>query len=168
MLAEAPRIGRIFVIDTSSVIHVRRLLSQAKRPELDMVYRRLGDLVNDGRLVFPQQVYEELKRGNESAGSMDDPAFERVRANREKGVPDIHLFEVTRRVLEVAPTLLDKDKVSPVDEADPYVVALALALVESGNAVTVITEDRTIGPTRCRCRARAVYSPFQRSRCAHS
>ena len=34
------------------------------------------------------------------------------------------------------------DKTQGADEADPWVVALALSLVEQGKRVTVITEDR--------------------------
>ena len=55
---------RVYVIDTSSVIEVRRLLSQANRARVDAVFARLSQLVREGALRFPAQVCEELVRGH--------------------------------------------------------------------------------------------------------
>jgi hypothetical protein len=139
---------RLYVIDTSSVIDVRRLLSPASVAELKRVYDQLTRIVVSGRLVFPVQVVEELEWGHESLGDADDLPFEWARDNRISASPKAALFAAARRVLEVAPTLLDADKVTGRDEADPYVVGLALELHESGRRVTVITEDRVDRPDK--------------------
>ena len=133
---------RVYVIDTSSIIEIRRRMSQATLPELKSVFEKLGTLVDGGTLLFPQQVYGELEQGNKNLGGADDAPFEWIHAHRGQAVKDTKLFAQVRRVLEVAPNLVDKEKISGPDQADPWVVALALSLVEGGRAVTVITEDR--------------------------
>jgi hypothetical protein len=133
---------RVYVIYTSSVIEIRRRMSQATKAELKAVFDKLGTLVDGGTLFFPQQVYGELEQGNENLGGADDAPFEWIHAHRGQAVQDTKLFAHVRRVLEVALNLVDKDKTSGPDEADPWVVALALSFLEDGRAVTVITEDR--------------------------
>lgn len=133
---------RLYVIDTSSIIQPRRLLSEEKSAEKDRVFAKLGQLVDDGTLAFPPQVYDELKRYEDEK---EDRPFEWARKFKEQamlGVSTDDLLAAVARVVEVVENLVDYDKPSPVDDADPYVVALALHLAESGRVVTVITEDR--------------------------
>lgn len=51
-------------------------------------------------------------------------------------------------VLQEVPDLLDASKTSTTDEADPYVVGLALKLTEEGLKVTVITEETKDSPVK--------------------
>ncbi len=46
------------------------------------------------------------------------------------------------------PDVLDKDKASGADEADPYVLALALRLKTMGHEVTVVSEERKDKPDK--------------------
>lgn len=51
-------------------------------------------------------------------------------------------------VLKEVPDLLDVSKTSTTDEADPYVVGLALKLSREGETVTVITEETRDSPDK--------------------
>jgi hypothetical protein len=53
-----------------------------------------------------------------------------------------------KQVLAVAPRLLDTNKPKALDEADPYIAALALQLQRERQTVTVITEDRKDSPRK--------------------
>jgi hypothetical protein len=46
-----------------------------------------------------------------------------------------------QRVLAVVPSVLDADKDTGVEEADPYVLALASQLHNQGKEVRIVTED---------------------------
>jgi hypothetical protein len=68
--------------------------------------------------------------------------LEWITQHRQRAISDTKLFDHVRRVLEIAPNLVDSDKAQGADEADPWVVGLALSIIESGSRATVITEDR--------------------------
>ena len=137
-----PAVETIYVIDTSSVTEIRRQFSQLSRSALKSVYDKLSPLVNNGTLLFPIQVYQELEYGNVTLKGLDDVPFEWISQHRHQAIPDTDLFDHVRRVLEIAPSLVDSDKARGTDEADPWVVGLALSLMDQGDRVTVITEDR--------------------------
>jgi hypothetical protein len=139
---------RIFVIDTSSVIEVRRLFSQANRAARERVYERLSQLVRTGSLTFPELVCEELARGHEGLADQDDAPFAWGQVNRGAAVSDAELFDDAKAVLAAAPNLLDRDKTSGADEADPYVVGLALKHAREGRQVAVVADDRNDTPDK--------------------
>ena len=143
MTPPEPAAETIYVIDTSSITEIRRQFSQLSKPELKSVYDKLSPLLNNGTLLFPIQVYQELEYGKVSVKGPDDIPFEWISQHRHRAIPDTNLFDHVRRVLEVAPNLVDSDKAHGADEADPWVVGLALSVIETGYRVTVITEDRT-------------------------
>ncbi|CAN5119794.1 hypothetical protein BH23CHL1_BH23CHL1_05230 [soil metagenome] len=68
MIGEGQR--RVWVIDTSAILHVRRMYDPAVLDErhrryqdatyCEQVLRHLTQLVADGELVFPKQVRDEL------------------------------------------------------------------------------------------------------------
>lgn len=139
-----PTSARLYVIDTSSIIQPRRLLGNEKGAEKDRVYTAMGELVLQGALMFPPQVYEELSRFHEE-GDLEDRAFAWAQKHRDVATGRIsleQLFEAVRAVQEVVDNLVDYEKPSPAEDADPYVVGLALHFVRQGRAVTVITEER--------------------------
>lgn len=49
----------VWIIDTSSIIEIRRSVQAVNRPRL---LTRLSALVQEDRLKFPRQVVEELRR----------------------------------------------------------------------------------------------------------
>jgi len=136
---------RLYVIDTSSIIEPRRLLANEKRSVQARVYAALGNLVDTGELMFPVQVYEELHRYRDVGGADIDRPFVWAQTHKDTAMGDVPLetlFESVRRVQATVDNLVDFTKTSPGDDADPYVVGLALHFKKAGFSVTVITEDR--------------------------
>jgi hypothetical protein len=60
-----------------------------------------------------------------------------------------------QRVLAVVPSVLDADKDTGVEEADPYVLALAGQLHNQGKEVRIVTEDARDIPTQMSLRTAA-------------
>jgi hypothetical protein len=57
--------GIVWIVDTSSIVEVRRSVENTKKPQ---VFEKLTELVNQGRLMFPRQVLGELERVADPAG----------------------------------------------------------------------------------------------------
>jgi hypothetical protein len=96
-----------------------------------------------GSLIFPGEVLGELERG---ASAEPDPPLTWARSVRAQAEKTANL-ETVKAVLRVAPEILDPD--IPFEQADPYVIALALderglGLLE----VTVVTDDRRDKPSK--------------------
>jgi len=96
----------------------------------------------DGKiLTYPKQVVDELKRFAKG----DLPL---LWANSNSGkvplipIPDLCVKEVLQRVRHV----LDTEKTK--EEADPYILALALALQREGYNATVVTEETVDTPLK--------------------
>jgi hypothetical protein len=68
-------------------------------------------------------------------------------------VPDHDVYGEAREVLGQVPDLLDVAKTTTTDEADPYVVGLALKLKREGNQVIVITEETKDSPVKTSMRS---------------
>lgn len=51
-------------------------------------------------------------------------------------------------ILAVVPDILDEDKDSGAEEADPYVLAVALRMRAAGTDARIVTEERTDTPTK--------------------
>lgn len=133
----------IWVIDTSSLIQIR---SGVPRPDRERVYDALSELVRVGRLLFPRQVLDELKRDS------DKHHPDRV-CTWALGV-EVHAcarspsFEEVRAVLVIVPDILDPAKDSGADEADPYVLAMARRVRDEGADGRVVTEETRNSPTK--------------------
>jgi hypothetical protein len=98
-------------------------------------------LATKNHLLFPPEVLSELERG--SVGNPDPPLewAKTHRSSAERKAP----LDGVRQVLSVAADVLDPD--SPHEQADPYVLALALEL-RRGFEVTIVTDDRKDKPTK--------------------
>src|SRR5437867_3120932 len=115
-MPEATRGGpeEVFVIDTSSIIQIRRLPREQQKPAFDL----LTALAASGKLVFPVEVLNELKRW--AAETSKDLPFQWAKQNASAARRTASLERV-REVLSVVSDVLDKE--SQVEEADPYVLA---------------------------------------------
>jgi hypothetical protein len=109
---------------TSSIIEIRRPTSGIRKGSRQKVYDALAELVESGRLVFPIQVYAELKRsaGNSSG---DDLPFEFAARTRETATKHSPPLTILPRVLGIpgVEQVLDEDHpvrdgVEPADLAD--------------------------------------------------
>lgn len=129
---------RLWVVDSSSLIQVRQAgISQARQ---GVVFRKLQQMAEAGRLVFPPQVRQELEWVE--ADYPNDQALAWVRRVRDMAERAADLGTV-QRVLARAPQLIDA--ASTRDAADPYVVALALDS-ESLGGVSILSDDRVDRP----------------------
>lgn len=127
----------IAAIDTSSIIQLREL--EITRNDLPIVLGRLTDLVNENGLAFPKEVVPELER-HINPDSRSQLLLDWARTNSANATRHTIPFDILKLVLERVPDVLDPDKMG-VEEADPYVLALAYHLTQEGHQVTVLTEE---------------------------
>jgi hypothetical protein len=141
---------RIWVIDTSAILAMRRLVSA---PILVDIFADLDFWVHRGALTYPSQVLGELERHTEAIKKRQrgsDPPYAWVKKNESKAARHGPMYEGARTVLERVPNLVDPAKVSigGVDVADPYVIALALTILADHDVPTIITEDFVTTPLK--------------------
>ncbi|MBU6482962.1 MAG: DUF4411 family protein [Nitrospirae bacterium] len=132
----------IAVKDTSSIIQVRRIVARADQPS---VFEKLTSLVTTGKLAFPKEVLKELERW--ANPETQDFPLEWARSNAPLASVHSVPLETVRAVLAEVPEILDPDK-DGVEEADPYVLALAMRLQNEGYQVTILTEERKDRPDK--------------------
>jgi hypothetical protein len=132
--------GEVWIIDSSSIIAVREQVSRAHERK---VFNALSSMANGSRLLWPPEVTQEVE-----AALIADSAAVWVRAHRLPGERTPKL-ETVKSILRKAPSLVDPDATR--DQADPYVVAVALEIASDdlfAPLVTIITEDRRDKPTK--------------------
>ena len=127
----------VWVIDTSSIIEVRR--SQKDRRE--QIFSEMTRVVTEGRLVYPPQVVAELERYAQPKSPDRQFAWAKQNASAAHGNGSCSLDDV-KDILSEVPEVLDPEKDTGRDEADPYVLAIAQKLREDGTDARVITEER--------------------------
>ena len=138
-----------FVFDTSSLIAIREVVPATNRRS---VFSRLTQLVISGELVFPSEVFDELQRHAKE----QDPILDWVTGAKPLACRFGPQFSALRLVMSdpQAKRVIDVDKATGVDEADPHVLALAIHLKQNANVVVVTEEtrdrsDRTSMTTAC-------------------
>lgn len=137
----------VWVFDCSSILEVRRL-SGVSQQIAEAIYAKLGKLVEAGRLYFPKQVVDELARFSNPRPSQPDLPFAWAKRHQAAACRHPSLFEDLAVVLRVAGNVLDPDK-GGVEEADPYVLALARLLERQSSApVWIVTEERKDRPSK--------------------
>jgi hypothetical protein len=124
---------RLWVIDTSTVIEVRQLGVARRRQEA--IFRKLTVLAEAHQLIFPPQVLEELEWAEREYSN--DQALAWARGVRDRAMCQANL-ETVRKVLARAPNLIDAD--SEREQADPYVIALALDSTALGGT-SILSND---------------------------
>lgn len=125
---------RLWVVDTSSLIQIRQTgISAAKQTA---AFKKLTMLVRSDLLVFPPQVREELEWGE--ADHPSDPALAWIQSAKGDAERTANL-ETVQRVLARAPLLIDAEGTR--DQADPYLIALALDSASLGG-VSILSDDR--------------------------
>lgn len=135
-----PTPATVWVADVSSILWPKR---NAQKPHHDQIYKRLGVLVVAGEIVYTRQVVIELEA---YAGKTDIPCTW-AKANEAKACQRAVPLDVVKEVLDVAP-VLDPHKPSGPEEADPYVLGLALILRREGIDARVLTEEQNDLPDK--------------------
>ena len=128
----------VWVIDTSSIIEVRRSTQKRHR---ERIFRKLTRLVTEGRLAYPPQVVAELERSAQSKPPDPQLAWAKQNASAAHGNGSCFLDDV-KEILAEVPQVLDPNKDAGADEADPYVLAVAQRLRQEGTDARVVTEER--------------------------
>jgi hypothetical protein len=132
-----------WIMDTSSIIEIRRRIPNSVRSR---VFSGLDSLVDKGFLIYPSEVVVELERYVDPKDP--DTQFQWAKRNQQKACRHGPQLELVRKVLAHPQVrrVLDPDKVS-TEEADPYVLALALHIKQDSTAI-VITEEVRDTPTK--------------------
>ena len=110
------------------------------------MFSMLGALVNAGRLVFPKQVVEELKRGADPKSP--DAQYNWAKTHESKAVEPAPSLDHVKHVLSVVHRVLDPDKDTGVEEADPYLLAMAVRLRLEGRDARIVTEEKNDMPRK--------------------
>jgi len=140
----------IWTLDTSSLAEVRRSIENVKKQR---VFTQMGILVQDGRLIFPKQVVDELERVADPNSPDQQYAWAKQhQAHVKAAAPS---FEEIKQVLNYVPRVLDPDKDTGVDEADPYILAIAVRLRAEGKDVRIVTEETKDTPRKMSLRTAA-------------
>ena len=136
----------ISVIDTSSILEIRRRFEKTIQHR---IYSDLSKLVEGNSLVYPPEVYDELERYSDTSKDLTDSPFEWVKKNKSLATRFGHRYEELKEVLghPQMHNILDSEKIG-VEEADSYVLSLALFLKQKRDQVTVITEDKKDRPNK--------------------
>jgi hypothetical protein len=126
-----------YIIDASSLIGLARHRPAGRHARL---WQRLGDLIHTDRLVSPIQVFEELRIGKDPLAVW---AKQCRRDRRLFKATTREIAGVAREIIRRFPDLVDVNR--PSEQADPFVVALAVA--ESKRDMfpppcTVITDEK--------------------------
>lgn len=133
----------VWVIDTSAIIHIRRFVtSEADRK---VVYEALTKMVDEGRLIFPSQVYDELNRVKNT--NKKDWPHSWAKENKAKATHLEPIYDEVAQVLSDPQVnkVLDPDK--DQEEADPYVLAMALK-AQGVTKVGVLTQEKRSRPKK--------------------
>ena len=140
---------RLWVIDTGSIIEIRRGVPKVVRGK---VLTELDGRATAGHLIYPPEVVGELERAAEEIKSKGQPDLPLAWAKKHEanGTRYGHLLDDAKRVLARITNLIDPDKISidGTDDADPHVIALTLFVQAEGHEVRIITEDITTTPRK--------------------
>ncbi len=136
---------RVYVIDTSSIIWIREYVPNASRRD---VLSELSQRVDEGVLVFPPHVVKELGKGANKKKGQEDALYRWAKANRAEATRFGECLGVIGTVMAQVGAVVDHEKDSPEDDADPYVLATALHVDGGGGDSTVVTEDRKDMPSK--------------------
>lgn len=140
---------RIWVIDTGSIIEIRRGLPLRVRRR---IVAELDSRAMTGAIVFPPEVLGELARAAETIKKKgaSDPPLAWAKKHELNGTRYGHLLDGAKAVIRRVENLIDASKVSVegIDDADPHVIALAVHLKSEGEDVTIIAEDFNSTPRK--------------------
>ena len=135
-----------YIIDTSSLIELNKHNPMDVYPG---VWQRIEQLIDTGRLLAPKEVFYEI-------GNIDDQLHSWSKTQDNLFVePTLKQIEIVKNILEKYPSLID---INRKYDADPWVIALAIELVNSPQ-MTLITIKRIV-VTEEKIRGNMIRIPF--------
>ena len=117
------------------------------------MFGSMSALVTDGRLMYPKQVVDELERAADLHSP--DSQYLWAKQNEAKAIDQAPSLEEVKKVLASVPTVLDPDKDTGAEEADPYLLAVAVRLRAESKDARVITEETKDTPRKMSLRTAA-------------
>jgi hypothetical protein len=123
----------VWCIDTSSLVIIRTQFSKEQR---QTILAGLSALVAAGRMRFPKQLITELERYL----GPDNPALTWATTEQGTATAIPPSPEDIETVLAEVPEVIDADK-EGVEEADPYVLAMAYRILLDGDDARIVTEE---------------------------
>jgi rRNA maturation endonuclease Nob1 len=136
----------LWVIDTSSLIEIKQVVL---RSSLKPVLIGMTGLVDKSGLIYPREVIKELAAYKNKHKL--DPPYEWAKNNEPKAANHDNLFADIAILLKNKPqlaTVLDSSKTDGIEEADLYVLALAVRNKAQFTNVVVVTEESRQRPDR--------------------
>ena len=127
--------AQVWVVDSSSLIELRNVPVPNRQPVLD----GLGAMVDNDTLFYPPQVLGELLRFG------PDVAQKWCKRNGTKAMRYGPLYSDIAPILKRVENLIDHSK-SGEDQADPYIIAVAIRLRDEAHTPTIITNDTSNRP----------------------
>ncbi|MDE0232828.1 MAG: DUF4411 family protein [bacterium] len=122
----------VWIVDSSALIEAKTIVSVSNQWD---AFKYLEQMVVDGLIALPRQVIREVSE-------IAHPDLPGAWAPGVRGLLQHPLdtgFDYLRRVTSVVPDVVDVNK--PTEDADPWVLALALLLEDEGHTVCVVTKD---------------------------
>jgi len=121
-----------WILDSSAIIQIKHLIPPSAQWD---IFKKLEELVISGIIAMPQQVISEVKTDSHP----DVPGAWVSGIKKHLKYPLDPDSKFVRLVMSEVGDVVDKDKGK--EEADPYVIALALQLMSDNWSITVVTED---------------------------
>ena len=127
-----PENTEVWVLDTSFLIRSKREISIYRQWE---AFKLLETMAEGGRIAMPDQVIDEITNTKhpDLPGAWAPGVRPKIRLARRAA------DRYQERVMEVASGVIDQKKRG--EDADPYVLALALQFQAEGHAVCIVAED---------------------------
>jgi hypothetical protein len=130
---------RVYIIDTSSLIELN------KHNPMDIyhtLWKKMDDLVKNGRLFAPREVLDEIIRFDDSltVWAKKHPSMFKDMSKEQ--------IDIVKEILKKYPSLIKKGKRYA---ADPWVIALAIEMIRSPQSTlyevkrVVVTEEKIRG-----------------------
>lgn len=132
--------GRVWLLDSSAMTEIKTKVRGAAQWKL---FRRLEDLVETGNIAFPKQIKVEVTdiAHPDAPGVWADGVWPAMKHPQEP--EPVYLAKV---MSSPAAAVVDPNKTR--EDGDPYLIALALQLIDEGHDVCVVTNDTRTNPTR--------------------
>lgn len=133
----------VWVFDTSSLIALK---SAIPREQHEAAFEALTRLARNRRVYFPREVIGELRR--ERRDRRRPRTLDWALAVEEFACRIVPSFEDIRAVLARVPESIDPSSESLIEEANPYVLALARTLQSAGHDARVVAEETRDAPPK--------------------
>ncbi len=123
----------IYIIDTSSLVTLHRWRPLSSNRE---IWDNLEKLIRDDRLIAPEEVYDEIRAGDDALARWAS----RKKQQRRLFRPTTRQHAgIAKQIIHEFPDFVERDR--PTPQADPFVVALA---VHEGRSVVAAAEERIV------------------------